>query len=80
MVNLTWNDGTPSLEAIAERFGVPFEAFDLDFVVILVTRPDVYAVRVDSEWAEKLTGEKGTEGPFPDIPIAPFGLPTDEEG
>lgn len=49
MVNVTWTDGTPSLEAIAERFGVPIGALDPEFGVIRVTPPDIYAVRVAPE-------------------------------
>lgn len=79
MVNVTWTDGTPSLEAIAERFGVPIGALDPEFGVIRVTPPDIYAVRVAPEWAERLTGQKGTEGPFPEVRIAPFDLEEPED-
>lgn len=76
MVNLTWKGSAPTLDDVTARFQVPRSAFDDAFGVIAVS-PDegVYTVRVEDRWAAAITGAEGTDGPFPDGRIEPFGEP-----
>lgn len=77
MVNVHWTSGAPELASIASHFGVPLQAFDASFGVIEVTPGQVYCVRVESPWAERIAGTPQGEGPFPDGRIEPFGPPKD---
>lgn len=73
MMNVTWHQGVPALPDVAAHLGVPLEAFDSAFGVI-ATSPDqhIYTVRLRSDYAER---QSGTDGPFPEVRIAPFGIP-----
>lgn len=52
------------------------DAFDATFGVIAVTPEEgIYAVRVLKEWAEKIVAVPGTDGPFPEGSVEPFGPP-----
>lgn len=59
-----------------ERLGLAEEELDADFGVVNIDpEQGLYAVLVDEQTAERLSGEKGVEGPFANPPIEPFGPP-----
>lgn len=83
LFNVTWEEGTPLLKDVCEKYG--FEPHELDetFGVIEIDPQDhLYTILVEQEAAQRVSdaynsehSEPGLEGPFSNPRIEPLGPP-----
>ncbi|EAQ30347.1 hypothetical protein NAP1_06205 [Erythrobacter sp. NAP1] len=87
MVQFHFDGDPPDPDAVAERFGIPRDAIDEDFGVIVTDEVEkLCTVLVPADVAEKMNEQLGRstpdaspdEGSFSNPRIAPFGLPEDD--
>lgn len=78
MFDITWTDGTPTLDEIRRSLGLRAEDMDETFGVMQID-PDqpVFTIRLDEHAAERIDPERRGDlrGPMSDPPIEPFGPP-----
>jgi len=81
LFNVTWDQGKPTIEQVAARYGFDPTEIDAKFGVIEIDPEEhLYTILVDREAAERVRGERGPEGaeregPFANPPVQPFGPP-----
>jgi hypothetical protein len=75
VVTVQSEDGPPTLEIAARQLGVPTEAVDEDFGVVLIDPTlGLYSVQVDAaRLPSNIVQEKPFRGPFSAPRIEPFG-------
>ena len=79
LLNLKWEGEPPTLDAVAERYGIDPADLDSEFGVIEID-PDehLYTISIERSAAERVSkefeGSDEVEGPFGDVRIEPFDL------
>ncbi len=80
--NLTWTEGTPTLEEVRQTLHLEPGELDERFGVVAIDPEDhLYTVLVDADAAQRLglsAGNPEVEGPFSNPRIEPFGPPRAE--
>ncbi|MDH5509111.1 MAG: hypothetical protein OEZ32_02030 [Nitrospinota bacterium] len=78
LYEITWEEGTPSIESVCERYGLSLEDLDSSFGVISIDPwENLYCVMIEQTAMEKLGGatvkSSDIKGPFSNPMIGPFG-------
>jgi hypothetical protein len=83
LFNITWEEGEPTVENVSERFKFQPEELDLKFGIVEIDpEENLYSILVEEEAIKRLQEELGVdmpdiEGPFSNLPIGPFGPPSE---
>lgn len=65
-----------TLDDVRQQLGVGEDEIDSDFGVVNIDpEADLYAIMVDDQTAERLSGQPDVKGPYANPPIEPFGPP-----
>jgi hypothetical protein len=76
MLTLKLDAGRATLEDARQRLGLDEGEVDDDFGVVNIDpEQDLYAILVDEQTAERVSGQPDVKGPFANPPIEPFGPP-----
>ena len=80
LFNVTWEEGTPSIDQIQQKYGFEPGEIDTKYGVIEIDPEDsLYTIKVDSQAAERVYKNSGRkfsaqEGSFSNPRIEPFNL------
>jgi len=76
MLTVKLDPARATLEGVRERLALGEDEIDGDFGVVNIDpAQDLYAIMLDEQAAERLSGEPDVKGPYANPQIEPFGPP-----